>query len=158
TPGYMSPEQVRGEALDPRSDIFALGIILHELLSGQRTFRSGSIVESGYSILHDEPAPLPATVPPGLAQLVQRCLAKDPEQRFQSARDVAFALEALRGTGSSTPAEAFPSIGRRRTRALRLLGWLGPALLLALAAYVAGRAARSISPQPVVHQLTFHRG
>jgi len=158
TPGYMSPEQVRGETLDPRSDIFALGIILHELLSGQRTFRTGSIVESGYSILHDEPAPLPATVPPGVAQLVQRCLAKDPEQRFQSARDVAFALEALRGTGSSTPADPLPPIGRRRARALRLLGWLAPALLIGLVAYLAGRAARTTSPQPVVHQLTFHRG
>ena len=60
TPGYMSPEQVRGEHADARSDIFALGIILHELLSGQRAFRAGSIVESGYSILHDEPAPLAA--------------------------------------------------------------------------------------------------
>jgi hypothetical protein len=158
TPGYMSPEQVRGEALDPRSDIFALGIILHELLGGQRTFRTGSIVESGYSILHDEPAPLPPTVPAGVAQLVQRCLAKDPEQRFQSARDVAFALEALRGTGASTPAEALPSLGRRRSRTLRVAGWLVPLLLLALGAYVAGRAARSTSPQPRVQQLTFHRG
>jgi len=148
TPGYMSPEQVRGEALEPRSDIFALGILLHELLSGQRTFRAGSIVESGYSILHDDPPPLPPSVPAGVAQVVQRCLAKDPEQRFQSARDVAFALEALRGTGSSTPAEAFPPLGARRRRVLRLLGWLAPALLLALGAYVAGRLNRSTSPQP----------
>ena len=65
TPGYMSPEQVRGEHVDARSDIFSLGIILHEVLSGQRVFRAGSIVESGYSILHDEPAPLPPAVPPG---------------------------------------------------------------------------------------------
>ena len=158
TPGYMSPEQVRGETLDPRSDIFALGILLHELLSGQRTFRTGSIVESGYSVLHDEPAPLPPAVPAGVAQLVQRCLARDPEQRFQSARDVAFALEALRGTGASTPTEPFPPLGRGHARALRMLGWLTPALLLALGAYVAGRAARSTSPQPRIQQLTFHRG
>jgi Tol biopolymer transport system component len=158
TPGYMSPEQVRGEPLDPRSDIFSLGIVLHELLSGQRTFRSGSIVESGYSILHDDPQPLPPSVPPGVAQLVQRCLAKDPEQRFQSARDVAFALEALRGTGASTPAEPLPTLGRGRARAIRVIGWLVPVLLAVLGAYVAGRAARSTSPQPRVHQLTFHRG
>ena len=158
TPGYMSPEQVRGESLDARSDIFSLGIVLHELLSGQRTFRTGSIVESGYSILHDDPAPLPPSVPAGVAQLVQRCLAKDPEQRFQSARDVAFALEALRGTGASTPAEPLPTLGRSRTRAIRVVGWSVPVLLLALGAYVAGRAARTTSPQPRVHQLTFHRG
>jgi len=158
TPGYMSPEQVRGESLDPRSDIFALGIILHELLSGQRTFRAGSIVESGYSILHDEPPALGPTVPPGVAQVVHRCLAKDPEQRFQSARDVAFALEALRGTGASTPAEAFAPMGAGPRRALRILAWFAPALLLALGAYVAGRVARSTSPQPRIQQLTFHRG
>jgi len=157
TPGYMSPEQVRGESLDPRSDIFALGIILHELLSGQRTFRAGSIVESGYSILHDEPPALPPTVPAGVAQVVQRCLAKDPEQRFQSARDVAFALEALRGTGASTPAEAFAPIGGGSRRALRVLAWVAPALLLALGAYVAGRVDRT-APQLRIHQLTFHRG
>ncbi|HEY1333023.1 MAG TPA: serine/threonine-protein kinase, partial [Myxococcaceae bacterium] len=157
TPGYMSPEQVRGESLDPRSDIFALGIILQELLSGQRTFRAGSIVESGYSILHDEPPALPPTVPPGVAQVVHRCLGKDPEQRFQSARDVAFALEALRGTGASTPAEAFAPIGAGPRRALRILAWFAPALLLALGAYVAGRAGHT-APQPRIHQLTFHRG
>jgi len=158
TPGYMSPEQVRGEQVDARSDIFALGVILHELLSGQRTFRAGSIVESGYSILHDEPPPLPASVPSGVAQVVQRCLAKDPEQRFQSARDLAFSLEALRGTGATTPGQAFPPVGRGRARAIRFAGWLAPALLVGLAAYVAGRAARGPASQPRVHQLTFHRG
>ena len=158
TPGYMSPEQVRGEPVDARSDIFALGTILHELLSGQRTFRSGSIVESGYSILHDEPAPLMPSVPAGVGQVVQRCLAKDPEQRFQSARDVAFSLEALRGTGASTPVQPLPPMGRGRARAIRLAGWLAPALALALVAYVAGRASRGPSPQPRIRQLTFHRG
>src|SRR6185295_1162521 len=101
---------------------------------------------------------LPPSVPAGVAQVVQRCLAKDPEQRFQSARDVAFALEALRGTGSSTPTEPFAPLGRTRARALRLLGWLAPALLLALGAYLVGRAAHSSSPQPRIQQLTFHRG
>jgi len=158
TPGYMSPEQVRGEQVDARSDIFALGTILYELLSGQRTFRTGSIVESGYSILHDEPAPLPPSVPAGVAQVVQRCLAKDPEQRFQSARDVGFSLEALRGTGSTTPAQPLEALGRGHARAIRLARWLAPALLLALVAYVAGRAARTPASQPRVHQLTFHRG
>src|SRR4029079_13777186 len=66
--------------------------------------------------------------------------------------------EALRGTGASTPAEPFPSLGAGRRRALRLVGWLAPALLLALGAYLAGRVDRSTSPQPRIHQLTFHRG
>ncbi len=158
TPGYMSPEQVRGEQVDARSDIFSLGIILHELLSGQRVFRAGSIVESGYSILHDEPGPLPPSVPPGVAQVVQRCLAKDPEQRFQSARDVGFSLEALRGTGTATPRDPLPPLGRRRRRGLSLLGWAALGLVLAAGSYVAGRGARQTVAQPLIREITFQRG
>ncbi|MGZ6164252.1 MAG: protein kinase domain-containing protein, partial [Myxococcaceae bacterium] len=158
TPGYMSPEQVRGEQVDARSDIFSLGIILHELLSGTRVFKAGSIVESGYSILHDEPGPLPPSVPPGVAQVVQRCLAKDPEQRFQSARDVAFSLEALRGTGTATPRDPLPPLGRRRRREMLLLGWAALALVLAVGSYVAGRGARQTVAQPRIREITFQRG
>ncbi len=158
TPGYMSPEQVRGEPVDARSDIFSLGIILHELLSGQRVFRAGSIVESGYSILHDEPAPLPPSVPPGVAQVVQRCLAKDPEQRFQSARDVAFSLEALRGTGTATPRDPLPPVGRARFRRLPLLAWTALGLVLAIAAFLAGRGIRPTGAQPLIREITFQRG
>ena len=157
TPGYMSPEQVRGEHVDPRSDIFSLGIILHELLSGQRAFRAGSIVESGYSILHDEPPPLPPSVPVGVAQLVQHCLAKDPDARFQSARDVALSLDVLRGTGASTPATPLAPQGRTARRMWRFL-WPAVALLLVLAAFAAGRGNRTTRRPPVVQQLTFHRG
>src|SRR5215471_6097163 len=157
TPGYMSPEQVRGELLDPRSDIFCLGIILHELLSGQRAFRAGSIVESGYSILHDEPPPLPPSVPIGVAQLVQHCLAKDPEARFQSARDVALSLAVLQGTGASTPTTPLTPQGRTARKVWRL-ALPGLALLLILAAFAAGRGHRPGLRPPVVQQLTFHRG
>ena len=153
TPGYMSPEQVRGEHVDPRSDIFSLGIILHELLSGQRAFRAGSIVESGYSILHDEPPPLPPSVPVGVAQLVQHCLAKDPDARFQSARDVALSLDVLRGTGASTPATPLAPQGRTARRMWRFL-WPAVALLLVLAAFAAGRGNRTTRRPPVVQQLT----
>src|SRR5215468_3106710 len=96
TPGYMSPEQVRGEPVDARSDIFSLGAILYELLSGRRAFQASSIVESGYAIVHHEPEPLPASVPVAVTQVVQRCLEKDPSQRFQSSRDLAFNLDLLR--------------------------------------------------------------
>src|SRR5215468_10827685 len=73
TPGYMSPEQVRGEPLDARSDIFSFGAILYELLSGRRAFPGGSVVESGHAILHDDPPPLPDGVPQSVAQIVRRC-------------------------------------------------------------------------------------
>ncbi|HZJ52583.1 MAG TPA: serine/threonine-protein kinase, partial [Myxococcaceae bacterium] len=92
TPAYMSPEQVRGERVDARTDIFSLGAILYEMLSGRRPFPGDSLAESGHAILRDEPPPL-AGVPPPLMQLIRRCLAKEPEARFQSARDLAFALE-----------------------------------------------------------------
>jgi serine/threonine protein kinase len=92
TPGYMSPEQLSGDPVDARTDLFSLGAVLHEALSGQRAFPGTSAVESSYAILHHEPAPLPASTPPPVAQVVRRCLEKDPDRRFQSARDLAFHL------------------------------------------------------------------
>jgi Flp pilus assembly protein TadD/TolB-like protein len=97
TAGYMAPEQARGGEADPRSDLFALGAILYELVTGERAFRGASFVETLHSILTDEPAPLTAggrEVPPGLESIARRCLAKEPAARFQSASDLAFALEA----------------------------------------------------------------
>ena len=139
TPGYMSPEQVRGEQVDSRSDVFALGAILYELLSGQRAFKGGSVVESGYSILHDEPPPLPPSAPPDVAQVVVRCLAKDTEQRFQSARDVAFSLEAMRANRTVTPAlPQQPSKGRVAGRLRRAAPLRAGALLLGLATLLWG--------------------
>ena len=128
TPGYMSPEQVRGDAVDARTDLFSLGAVLHELLSGRRAFPGASAVESGYAILHHEPEALPATVPPAVAQVVRRCLEKDPGRRFQSARDLAFHLEALRSpTVAVTTAPAKPGPRPRRR-------WLAGAASLAVLA------------------------
>ena len=92
TVGYMSPEQVRGENLDHRSDIFNLGLILHELLSGKRTFHSDTSVETLTAILKQDAPELPETVPVWVRQIVVRCLEKQPANRFQSAKDLAFAL------------------------------------------------------------------
>src|SRR2546428_6266698 len=98
TVGYMSPEQVRGETVDRRSDIFAFGAILYEMLTGSRAFKRDSSIETLSAILKEEPKELvelnPNVAPP-LERLVRRCLEKDREQRFQSARDLAFNLETL---------------------------------------------------------------
>ena len=96
TVGYMSPEQVRGERLDPRSDLFSLGAILHQMLTGQAPFSRESAAETMAAILGAEPLPpLPAHLPPALASLVGRCLEKTRAARYQSARDLAFSLEQL---------------------------------------------------------------
>jgi eukaryotic-like serine/threonine-protein kinase len=115
TPGYMSPEQVRGDPVDARTDFFSLGTVLYELLTGRRAFPAGSVVESGYAILHSDPEPLPATIPGPVAQVVGRCLEKDPGRRFRSAEDLAFNLELLRTpTGVLTEAMQRSPIHRRR--------------------------------------------
>ena len=98
TVGYMSPEQVRGELVDARSDIFAFGAILYETLTGRRAFTGDSSIETLGAILKDDPPDLASTVtniPPPLEKLVRRCLEKNREQRFQSARDLAFSLDTL---------------------------------------------------------------
>ena len=96
TPGYMSPEQVRGDPLDVRTDLFSLGAILYEMLSGRRAFSASSFVESGYAILHSDPEPLPSSIPAVLAEIVARCLEKEPGRRVQSARDLSLILESIR--------------------------------------------------------------
>lgn len=105
TSGYMSPEQVRGRAVDVRSDIFALGILLYEMLSGRRPFSGSSNADMLAAILTANPPPLSKTnrpVPPALEEVIRRCLEKDPEMRFQSARDVLVALEVCASGDSST--------------------------------------------------------
>jgi eukaryotic-like serine/threonine-protein kinase len=104
TVGYMSPEQVRGQEADHRSDIFSFGVILYEMLSGRRPFSGESAVEVMNAILKEDPPELTATnsrVPQGLERLTRRCLEKQPERRFHSAHDLGYALEAL-----STPSGA----------------------------------------------------
>jgi serine/threonine protein kinase len=129
TAHYMSPEQVRGSTLDARSDIFSLGIVLYEMLTGQVPFHARSPVETMNAILIDDPPDIGAliSIPENVEELVWRCLEKDPSRRFSSARDLAFALESAAKTmTSATPAPlrrrtsepaAIPST-KKRTRAI----------------------------------------
>ena len=105
TVGYMSPEQVRGKPADHRSDIFAFGTILYEVVTGKQTFRKPTSAETMTAILNEDPPSvlqLAPSVPPGLQRVVHRCLEKAPEHRFQSASDLAFALEALSDSAISS--------------------------------------------------------
>ena len=89
TPGYLSPEQARGEKAGPPSDVFAAGAVVYELLSGKRAFPGSSLIEAGHATLNTHPPPLPAAVPPGLAAVVTRSLQKDPARRYASGEDLA---------------------------------------------------------------------
>ena len=105
TLGYISPEQLKGQAVDQRSDIFSFGAILYEMLSGRRAFHGESAAETMSAILKEDPPELSdtnKTVSPALERLVNHCLEKNPEARFHSARDLAFALEALSGAAPSS--------------------------------------------------------
>jgi serine/threonine-protein kinase len=118
TVGYMSPEQVRGEATDARSDIFSLGCVLYEMLTGRRPFQGGTAAEVQAAILRDQPGSVDdinSAIPPEVNALVHRCLEKRPEQRFQSARDLAF---ALRQAGTSRLRSAARPPATRFTRPL----------------------------------------
>src|SRR5215813_13846150 len=129
TVGYMAPEQVRGLAADARTDIFALGVILYEMLTGHRAFRKPTSAETMNAILNEDPPPisqLAAGTPPGLQRVSHRCLAKNPEQRFQHAADLAFALEALSDSSSTLVAA--------KTHAHLWLWIAAPLLLLVIAA------------------------
>ena len=105
TAGYMSPEQVRGIAVDARSDIFSFGAILYEMISGKRAFHRDTAADTMSAILKEDPADLSETnrnVSPALERIVQHCLEKNPEQRFHSASDIAFDLEHLSGVSGTS--------------------------------------------------------
>ncbi|HJS60033.1 MAG TPA: protein kinase [Vicinamibacteria bacterium] len=158
TTGYMSPEQVRAQPLDHRSDIFSFGSVLYEMLSGRRAFRGASAVETMSAILKEDPPELSETnrhLPPALERIVSHCLEKSPEERFQSARDIAFDLEQLSGS-TTTHAALTPA------RASRAVDWrfaalgLG-AIALAATAFFAGRRT-STHVLPEFRPITFQRG
>ena len=125
TIGYMSPEQVRGQVADHRSDIFSFGAILYEMLSGERAFQGDTPADTMSAILNNEPRELSTisgiAVSPALERIARHCLEKEPGRRFQSARDLAFDLEALSGSSGTIATDRGPALsslsslsGRRR--------------------------------------------
>src|SRR5262245_41006170 len=144
TMGYMSPEQLRGLPTDHRTDLFAFGVVLHEMLTGRGPFHRDSAPEIMSAILRDDPPELSNSsrgVPPALDRIIRHCLEKRPEDRFQSTRDVAFALETLSGHRAiEAPPEPGPA--KKKTTRAKPVTAARPAAM----------------PVPVYHQLTFRRG
>ncbi|MBI1789818.1 MAG: protein kinase [Acidobacteria bacterium] len=151
----VTSEQVRGLATDHRSDIFSFGAILHELLTGKRVFQGETTVDTMQAILRQEAAELPETAPAGVRQIVARCLEKEAARRFQSTRDLAFALQSLASGSGAAPALPPPPPSRRQH--LRRAA-LAAILVAGLAAtwMLATRAGRSDPPK--VHIVTYRRG
>src|ERR1700716_2435330 len=136
TAGYMSPEQVRGDPVDHRSDIFSFGAILYEMLSGRRAFKGDSSVETMNAILKEDPPELSQVetdIPPVIDLAARHCLEKNREERFQSARDLAFDLERISTVSGSSPALTAP-ITRGR--------WVAPLIAAAFAVIIAVLAWR----------------
>ncbi|MBK8725503.1 MAG: protein kinase [Holophagaceae bacterium] len=155
TMGYMSPEQVRGEGVDARSDIFSFGVVLFEMLTGRRAFARPTAAETIAAILKEDPPDLDDTskpIPPGLRRILDHCLEKSPASRFHDAHDLAFALESASGQSMELEVLLKP-----KRRPFRFWPWaLGLLLLPALAgAWWLGRSAK---PTLAFKQITFRRG
>jgi hypothetical protein len=157
TVGYMSPEQVRGEIVDHRSDIFSLGTILYEMLAGRRPFQGKTAVETMNAILKEEPprlSDLSPDLPPGLERIASHCLEKNAEERFQSARDLAFDMEAL-SHPSNPSVRALAHASARRRISLQAAALAAAVVGLPTAGYVARSAPSAI---PTYHRLSYRRG
>jgi len=158
TVGYMSPEQVRGRAVDPRTDLFSFGAILYEMLSGKAAFRRETSSDTMAAILKEEPADLALSgrqIPPSLDRIVRHCLEKDAERRFHSASDVAFDLEAIDGSGSGASG-AMPAVSVRTRRWIPAVALAAALLAIPLAWWLGTRRLHSATAE--FHRLTFERG
>jgi Tol biopolymer transport system component len=158
TAGYMSPEQVRGQPVDARSDVFSFGAVLYEMLSGQRAFHGESVADTVTAILTREPPDLTSTnrnVTPALDRVVRHCLEKNREERFQSARDLTFDLEPVSAGSTAGVPPLKVATNRPWTRVA-----LGAAaiLLVALAALITRAWLAKPANQPEFRRLTFRRG
>ena len=163
TVGYMAPEQVRGESADHRADIFALGCVLYEMLTGERAYRRETAAETMSAILREDPpdpSTLNVTVPPGVLRALRRCLEKRPQERFESARDLAFALESAADSTSTSSTVALPRLRDRRRLLIAVGGLaLGTVLGVAGARAISGPSAEpNASLQARFRRLTFDKG
>ncbi len=158
TIGYMSPEQVRGDPADHRSDIFSFGSIIYEMLYGQRAFKRNTGAETMTAILNEEPSDVSGRslpVPPALERIVRHCMEKQAGQRFQSAHDIAFALESAGEISSTTSTAAAAPIKKR---------WAGLVIVALILLAAAGLGLRAwLQPSgtalhPKLHRITFRRG
>jgi serine/threonine protein kinase/WD40 repeat protein len=156
TSGYMSPEQARGEIVDHRSDIFAFGAILYEMLSGRKAFGGKSGAEAMVAILREDPGPIEGNrnISPAVERILQHCLEKEPGSRFQSAGDLAFDLESL--SGSTTASAAGKEIARRGKR----VGiWIAAGAVVAVVMTAVGISLHDSRPAQLQwHRLTFQKG
>ncbi|HWW62673.1 MAG TPA: protein kinase, partial [Thermoanaerobaculia bacterium] len=159
TVGYIAPEQLRAEPIDGRTDIFAFGAILYEMLTGRQAFKGATPVETLSHILRDEPVDLHesgVTISAGLALILQRCLEKRKEDRFQTAHDLAFSLEAL---GTSTDTLSLPfAMWRVRARRYRYHALAALTLLAIVVAAILVWERFAPNTLPSYRQLTFRRG
>jgi serine/threonine protein kinase len=158
TVAYMSPEQLRGKPVDHRSDIFSFGAILYEMMSGCRAFRGETEVDTMTAVLREEPTSVnldEAAIPPGYQDIIRHCLEKDPENRFQSAKDLVFAVQTLSGTSPVRPVPSPKTATRTRTA----LPWaLVAALALATVLLTIARLLHVPAAPPTYRRLTFEAG
>jgi Tol biopolymer transport system component len=157
TVAYMSPEQLRGKPVDHRSDIFSFGAILYELLAGQRAFHGETQVDTMTAVLREEPEEANldrAAIPGGYRDIVKHCLEKEPENRFQSAKDLGFALQTLSGSSAS----GMNSLRLPQRRKKRAMVWAAATGLIAVALLLLGRQLRRPDAPPVYHRVTFEAG
>jgi dipeptidyl aminopeptidase/acylaminoacyl peptidase len=139
TIGYVAPEQVRGEAATPQSDLFSLGVVLYEMATGQRAFSCPTTVETLNAILKEDVPELPGNVPAGLRQIIGHCLEKQPARRFQTAADVAFAVRSFASTTAVTLSPQLDAARRQRRLALYSSAALILLVALAIGAYAGAR-------------------
>jgi serine/threonine protein kinase len=150
TVAYMSPEQAEGKPVDPRSDIFSLGVLLHEMATGTRPFKGDTNVSVISAILKDTPPPvsdIKPNLPPDLARIIRRCLAKDPDRRYQTAVDLRNELQDLKEDSSSgVKAVITPPPRARRTRAVWLYGAAAAAVVAIVASALLLKRPQSAAP------------
>jgi len=161
TVGYMSPEQVQGKPADSRSDIFSFGAVLYEMLAGRRAFKGESAADTMHAILREDPPALDEAaegLPPALGRIVAHCLEKSPDQRFQSARDIAFNLESVSTLSSGARSGAVPPVRTANHRRLATYGALVGAGALAGVVAVGSLRKAPATESPTYRRLTFDRG